>query len=70
MPGDLFAAQPITLGPAHRLSAMSPGAGPTDGMLRALADAGLSLRQIAEKAELSHETFRRRLVVPREQTRA
>ena len=35
--------------------------GPSDEMLRTLANQGLSLRQIAERVGLSHEAVRRRL---------
>ena len=62
---DLFTPRVITVVQPDQGNAMRPQPfrkpGPSDSDLVALSNHGLTLRQIAERVGLSHETVRRRL---------
>jgi DNA-binding NarL/FixJ family response regulator len=64
----LFSPCDISIGQFVRVVSDMPSqrtkAGPTDAELLALSAGGLTLRQIAERIGLSHETVRRRLREP------
>ena len=61
---DLFSPRAIPIVPSILVKesrARRVKGGPPDDHLRALSDAGLTLRQIADQVGLSHETVRHRL---------
>jgi hypothetical protein len=58
---DVFAPRPVVVRIPPIVDQQHQRSGTSDDMLLELAAAGLSLRQVAERAGLSHETVRRRL---------